>query len=180
MDHAPMETSWFFLKGAVDHRDLHSFPTRRSTDLHRSRTLVLLRHASALPRSSFAGDDPDRPLSDQGRREAQALTPTLAAYGIRRVVSSPALRCVQTVEPYAAAHRRELRRDAALREGVDPADAAAVVHAALDRKSVLLCSHRPTFPALFEALGLADAGLAPGEAAVIHHRRGHLLDTERW
>lgn len=148
---------------------------------HRSRTLVLLRHATAVRREQFQGsDDLERPLSERGRREAEGIVPVLAAYGIRRVISSPAERCVHTVEPYATAQRRELLLDARLTEDATAPANHAAVRAALEKKSVVLCSHRPSFPALFEALGLDDAGLAPAEAVMIHHRRGHLLATERW
>ncbi|RLV54899.1 NUDIX hydrolase [Aeromicrobium phragmitis] len=148
---------------------------------HRTRTLVLLRHATAEPREEFDGpDDLARPLSTRGLREAELIVPTLAAFGIRRVVSSPALRCRQTVEPFATAHRRDVHLDEDLTEDARPKAVRDVVRDALEHKAVLLCSHRPTFPDLFASLDLDDPGLDPGEAAVVHHRKGKVLALERW
>ncbi|WP_293783453.1 NUDIX hydrolase [uncultured Aeromicrobium sp.] len=152
-----------------------------SAGSHRTRTLVLLRHATAVPREKFDGsDDLERPLSEQGLREAELLVPILGAYGIRRIVSSPALRCLQTVEPFASTHRREVRLEVDLTEDARPKAVRDVVRDALEHKAVLLCSHRPTFPDLFAAVDLDDPGLDPGEAAVIHHRKGKVLACERW
>src|SRR4051812_39796917 len=64
---------------------------------------VLLRHASAGERSSWDGDDHDRPLDDQGHKQAEALVEVLFLHGIQRVVSSDVLRSLDTVEPFAAA-----------------------------------------------------------------------------
>ena len=40
-------------------------------------------------RDAWDGDDDQRPLSDRGRRQAEALATTLAPYHMTRVVSSP-------------------------------------------------------------------------------------------
>jgi len=47
------------------------------------------------------GDDLPRPLDPRGRGQASRLPELLGDYGIARVLSSPAVRCVQTVEPLA-------------------------------------------------------------------------------
>lgn len=65
--------------------------------------VILVRHADAGRRSDFAGADIDRPLVDRGVRQAQRLVPVLAGFGPTRVLSAPALRCVQTVQPLARA-----------------------------------------------------------------------------
>jgi phosphohistidine phosphatase SixA len=65
--------------------------------------LLLIRHASAGDRHHWDGDDRLRPLDEKGRRQAAALPELLADYAIARIVSSPYDRCVQTVEPLAAA-----------------------------------------------------------------------------
>jgi 8-oxo-dGTP diphosphatase len=66
-------------------------------------TLVLVRHAKAGDRAEWEGDDRLRPLDKKGRKQAERLPEVLAAVAVRRIVSSPYLRCVQTVEPLAAA-----------------------------------------------------------------------------
>jgi 8-oxo-dGTP diphosphatase len=63
---------------------------------------LLLRHASAGDRSRWEGDDRLRPLDDEGHRQAEALAAVLAELGTRALCSSPAARCVQTLEPASA------------------------------------------------------------------------------
>ena len=63
--------------------------------------LLLVRHASAGERRSWHGDDRLRPLDDRGRRQAERLVEALAGHHVARILSSPYVRCVQTVEPLA-------------------------------------------------------------------------------
>lgn len=65
--------------------------------------LLLLRHTSAGSRDEWAGDDRERPLDKRGVRQAKKLVRALADLEIDRIVTSPYLRCVQSVEPLAAA-----------------------------------------------------------------------------
>jgi 8-oxo-dGTP diphosphatase len=65
--------------------------------------ILLIRHARAGEREQWTGDDRRRPLDGKGRRQAEALVDLLAAYEIDRIVSSPADRCIQTVEPLGIA-----------------------------------------------------------------------------
>jgi 8-oxo-(d)GTP phosphatase len=62
-------------------------------------TVVLLRHASAGDRKRWRGDDRLRPLDERGHRQAEALRDVLLGYGIERALSSPYVRCTQTVAP---------------------------------------------------------------------------------
>ncbi|HET7474610.1 MAG TPA: NUDIX hydrolase [Dermatophilaceae bacterium] len=118
--------------------------------------LVVIRHAKARPRSSWSGADARRPLDSAGKRRAAELVPLLAAYAPARLVSSPSLRCTDTLAPYAARNgvrvrlREELseesyekRPDLALRclERVLARGAAAAV-----------CSHGPVLPELLDHL----------------------------
>ena len=73
--------------------------------------LYLVRHAHAGSRSSWEGRDLHRPLSKKGRRQADAIADLLAEAGIERLLSSPARRCVQTLEPLAAQSGTKLRLD---------------------------------------------------------------------
>jgi 8-oxo-dGTP diphosphatase len=73
--------------------------------------LVLIRHALAGDSDAWQGDDTIRPLDARGRRQAGALVDALAQFELDRIVSSPFLRCVQTVEPLAEARALELELD---------------------------------------------------------------------
>jgi phosphohistidine phosphatase SixA/8-oxo-dGTP pyrophosphatase MutT (NUDIX family) len=158
---------------------LEAFFALRDRQAHRTRTLVVLRHAKAEPRADEV-DDLQRPLTSVGAARAKALVPLLAAYGIRRVVSSPAVRCAQTVEPYARSISTFLEIDDRLSEETSAMQVSRSVGALLDRKKpVVLCSHRPTLPWVMQALGVEVAALAPGQAIVVHHRGGTVHATEK-
>jgi phosphohistidine phosphatase SixA len=63
--------------------------------------LFLVRHAKAGSRSGWVGPDEARPLSKGGREQAENMTRTLAERPVRRILSSPYTRCVETVRPLA-------------------------------------------------------------------------------
>ena len=79
--------------------------------------VLLVRHAEAGDRHHWDGPDEQRPLSQEGRAQAEALPETLAEFGVARVLSSPYLRCTQTVEPLAAALRLPVEPSDDLAEG---------------------------------------------------------------
>jgi phosphohistidine phosphatase SixA len=80
-------------------------------------TFYFVRHAKAGSRSHWTGDDRKRPLSKKGVQQAQELVTTFATYDITAVYSSPFLRCMQTVEPIARAHKLKVQPEPGLAEG---------------------------------------------------------------
>jgi phosphohistidine phosphatase SixA len=99
-------------------------------------TSVLVRHASAGDRHDWGGDDRLRPLDGRGRRQAAALVDLLLPLGVQRVVSSPYLRCVETVEPLAAELGLPVEHDDRLAEGAGRA-ALELLH----ENGVVCCTH---------------------------------------
>lgn len=99
-------------------------------------TSVFLRHAAAGDRDDWDGDDFHRPLDARGRRQAAELVELLRPFGVLRVVSSPYVRCVQSVEPLAAALGLPLEQDGRLAEGQGAAAADL-----LREDGVVCCSH---------------------------------------
>jgi phosphohistidine phosphatase SixA len=99
-------------------------------------TSVLVRHAAAGDREHWDGDDFHRPLNARGRRESEALVELLRPLGIRRVVSSPYVRCFQTVEPLSAALGLPLEIDDRLGEGEGQAALALI-----REDGVVSCTH---------------------------------------
>jgi len=107
-------------------------------------TLVLVRHARAGSRSEWEGDDRLRPLDGKGLKRAELLVELLASYPVSRIVSSPYLRCVQTMEPLAAARglavepfeelgeELQWERGVELLRGLAAADAVACGHGGID------------------------------------------------
>ena len=79
--------------------------------------VLLVRHPRAGDRSAYTGDDAVRPLDAKGKKQAKRLAKTLGDLGATRLVSSPLLRCVQTVEPAAARLGLPLEQRAELAEG---------------------------------------------------------------
>lgn len=146
----------------------------------RSTPLVVLRHAKASARSSWRGDDRERPLNRLGELQAEDLVPLLAAYGVRRVLSSSSTRCWATVAPYADVADVDLEETDALAEEDATEDAVTeVVRDLLSSKEpAVLCTHRPVLPHVFGAIGVVDPLLSPGEMVVVHHRNGQVLAVE--
>lgn len=169
--------------------------------------LALVRHAKAFPRSQWKdADDQLRPLDQAGEQRSRAIVPLLAAYGVTRVVSSPSVRCADTVRPYAAWLGRPLKLKEALSEEgyeADPAPAIRHLQRLLERgRPTALCSHGPVLPALLDELATlvdptsddsadaaklldeaAESGMAKGEVLVAHlvdrGQRARLVAVER-
>jgi len=119
--------------------------------------LHLVRHARAAKRAQWAGPPLLRPLCDTGRAQAHALGATLAASGIARIVSSPALRCRQTLAPLARATGIPVEIDERLAEGSDEAKLFEAIASMRDR-AIALCTHGEMIGAVLEryrAEGLA-------------------------
>jgi 8-oxo-(d)GTP phosphatase len=144
--------------------------------------LIIVRHAHAHHRKDWKGEDAERPLRAEGKDEAHRIVDLLAAYGVNRVVSSDAVRCVDTVLPYLDAHKAKLRLDASLSE--DAFDLQAMTKRAareLDsKKRVVICTHRPVLPDLQRAFGLDPVSLDPGALLVLHRRKGRVESVEHY
>ena len=147
----------------------------------RSTPLVVLRHAKAEHRKGWSGDDRERPLTEAGTVQSDALVPLLAAYGVRRIVSSSSRRCWTTVAPYAHVSDVALKvTDALAEEDATAAGVEAVVQDLLtDRTPAVLCSHRPVLPKVWNALGVPETRLEAGGMLVVHHRRGAVVAVEQ-
>src|SRR5438874_1809614 len=92
---------------------------------------LLLRHADAGDRQAWTGPDGRRVLSDLGRVQAQQLVARLGGLPIRRVLSSPAARCLQTVGPLARALGLKVETSPLVRIGGDPVVLARYLRRAL-------------------------------------------------
>jgi phosphohistidine phosphatase SixA len=79
--------------------------------------VYLVRHANAGKRMKWQGDDRLRPLDERGARQAELLVEQLGDASFALIVSSPYLRCVQSVVPLAKARDLSVQTDEALAEG---------------------------------------------------------------
>jgi 8-oxo-(d)GTP phosphatase len=154
----------------------------------KTRTLAVLRHSQARSRKAWRSDDRERPLLVTGKHQASRLVPVLAAYDVRQLLSSSSTRCVQTLEPYAEATGHALHTDHLLseedasRKGVRTVVGELVD--GLDERpasagGLVVCTHRPVLPWVFDAAGIRDPGLGTGELVVLHLRKGRVVAAER-
>ena len=124
-----------------------------------TRVVAVARHGQARPRARWAGVEADRPLTPVGERQARALVPVLAAFGIRAVVTSPWQRCVDTATPYVEASGVPVELQDGLTEdanATDPETTARIVQEQLDHaRDVLLTTHRPALSTVVATI--ADA-----------------------
>lgn len=121
-------------------------------------TLLLIRHASAGDRDDWVGDDLPRPLDARGRGQASRLAELLNDYEIARVLSSPAVRCLQTVEPLARSRGLDIEVHEELGEE-QQGEAGAELVRSLAREQTALCVHG----------GLSDA------VAGVSQKKGEVL-----
>ncbi|MFM8388272.1 MAG: SixA phosphatase family protein, partial [Actinomycetota bacterium] len=112
--------------------------------------IYLVRHAKAGSRAAWGDDDVLRPLVDEGREQARLIASRLALLHPPRLVSSPFLRCRQTLEPLAEMTSLTVESVDALREGVDT-DTALKIRETLADGSVA-CSHGDVIPAVLKRL----------------------------
>ena len=173
------EVAWLPAERAVekvsyprDHGVLADFAARPPQTV----PLILLRHAKALPKAGWTREDADRPLDDSGRYAAKALADLLACFAPRfRLLSSPAVRCTETLRPLSQLTGDPVREEPSLYIHSKPVTGAAdpgTVNAALVRAAIasgeptVICAHRENMPALREAVLAALAGYsAVGQAA---------------
>ncbi len=112
--------------------------------------LFLVRHAKAGSRSNWDGDDVERPLSQNGWRQARLLGAKLARRSPSLLVSSPYLRCVQTLEPLAELCELEVTVDKRLEEAQAFEPVLDLLAEVPDR--AVLCSHGDLIPDTIAAL----------------------------
>ena len=132
--------------------------------------LLVVRHARAGRRSAYVGDDLDRPLSARGRAQAAGLVPLLSDFRPRRILSSPAVRCFETVRPLAESLGLAIESVGELAEGHGP-DALRLLHRMAGERAVL-CTHGDIAAELLEEL-------TPGLSAKARYRL-RLLKGEVW
>jgi 8-oxo-dGTP diphosphatase len=113
--------------------------------------MFLVRHAKAGNRRQWSSDDDLRPLSRAGRAQAEAIADALAGERITRVVSSPYVRCRQTLDPLAQRLRVPLELSDALAEGASLTDTLRLIEK-LHGVVAALCTHGDVIEGLLEHL----------------------------
>ena len=164
--------------------------------------IVLVRHASAGRKRERPAEDLVRPLDAEGVLDALLLADLLTCFAPRaRVISSPALRCIQSVRPYAEGFGGSVEAkavltvpDRAAESFLDRTDRADTLRHLFRNllaagQPVVACLHGENLPlALAAACSVigapapadVDPSLPKGAFLVLHVAAGTLLALERY
>jgi 8-oxo-dGTP diphosphatase len=150
-----------------------------------SGTLVyVVRHAEAGDPKGWDGADEARPLSDGGRRQAKHLIGLFADQPFMQLVTSPFLRCVQTMEPLAEARGLPIELRDELAEGRPWEYLEKVILEAEGEGPTAICVHGDAFRALMsdlferEVARRVDQSFRKGATWVLEVRDG-AIDSAR-
>lgn len=101
----------------LTYRHDREFFERVRTTLADVTPVFLVRHGVAADRNHWSGPDDRRPLTEEGRLQADRLADAFADQPFALLLSSPFLRCVQTLVPLARARGLQIEPRDELVEG---------------------------------------------------------------
>ena len=127
-------------------------------DTVRPVTLFLIRHAVAGVRNNQNPADDQRPLDTIGVEQAQAIADTWTDLSVQAIYSSPALRCVQTVEPLAERLGLSVQIAPELFEAASSSRSIEFVRR-FTGQNVVLCSHGDVIPDVLRNLEVGGSQL---------------------
>ncbi|MGO2660579.1 NUDIX hydrolase [Mycetocola reblochoni] len=155
---------------------VEAFQAQLDAGVSSTYSVSVLRHAKAVSPGSWNGADAGRPLTPRGRAQAEAIVPTLSAFGVARINASDAVRCQQTVLPLSAAARTAVKAVPVLSQDAyedGEGDLAAVAETRVrTARNAVVCSHGPVIPAF-----LAELALASGSPRGSYLSSAAILDT---
>jgi len=162
---------------------LDRFADRVERGAARTFALVALRHAKTTSPAEWSGSDATRPLLPQGRRQAKAIAPAIAAWAPQRLISSTAARCLATLEPLSALTHVGVKQTDSLSQDAferHDDDVVGVVAKRLKKRvPAVFCTHAPVLPELLRQIATSTKGgerldlrrassLSPAEFTVLH------------
>lgn len=173
-DEEVAEARWFPVAEAMEQvsyaeeRDV----IREAVEHPPTNVLLLVRHAKAMQRKDWSGPDHKRRLTGRGRRQAKDLVGLLTAFGVERLASSSARRCMDTLRPYAEEFGIETEAIDLFteEEGTKkPKQVRARMAqlAATVTSPIAVCGHRPVLPSMYEGLGLDPRPMVVGEVLAV-------------
>ena len=134
--------------------------------------LYVVRHAKAGIRAAWSGPDEERPLTRRGRKQARRLVERFQGLDIQRILSSPFVRCMQTVEPLAEARGLPVEVATELREGASVDELLRGLATFGDRPTVV-CGHGTEIRSMIDRVEAGGAtiegarGIAKGSVWVL-------------
>ncbi|HEY4870356.1 MAG TPA: phosphoglycerate mutase family protein [Candidatus Dormibacteraeota bacterium] len=137
--------------------------------------IYVVRHAKAGDRAEWEGDDRLRPLTKSGHRQAEELAAWLKKEPIDAILSSPFVRCLQTLEPLAEQRKLPIEPRKDLEEG---SGGESILRLAEEFKgrNVVLCTHGDLVDELLEYL--IAQGLVPRARAQLEKGSTWILDEK--
>jgi 8-oxo-dGTP diphosphatase len=123
-------------------------------------TIYLVRHVKAGERATWPDDDRLRPVSKAGQRQARGLVDVLSGARFERIVTSPYVRCIESVGPLASIRLLAIELSEALAEEAPLDDALAIFRKHVHGGAVL-CSHGDVIPMLLEYFAHKGLDLGP-------------------
>ena len=119
-------------------------------------SLFVLRHVWAGDRDDWRGTDRRRPLDERGELQARQLPQVFDGFAVARLVSSPYVRCVQSVVPLADARGIAVEELEELAEGASEAAWRPLLER-LAAGDAIACVHGEITHALFGRAGKKGA-----------------------
>jgi broad specificity phosphatase PhoE len=121
--------------------------------------IYLVRHAKAGHRARWTEPDELRPLTKSGWRQAEALVGLFDGQPFARLVSSPYVRCVQTLEPLAKARSLPIENADELAEGAPRTASVDLLLRSADDGPVALSTHGDIIENVLDELSRLDVPL---------------------
>ena len=184
-DHEVSAVKWFPIDAALEkatHPDERAV-IEAAVQAPPTNALLIVRHAKAMQRKHWSGDDRKRRLSGRGRDQANRLVDVLAAFGIERLVSSASARCKETLKPYAKTQKigietyDQLTEESAAKNPKAVRKLMAELLKNLDRP-MAVCGHRPVLPEMYAGLGVKDKPMVVSEVRALHFGPDGLVTME--
>ena len=136
--------------------------------------VLVVRHAKAGDRDRWSGPDEDRPLTPAGAAQAEGLVGVLAEFHVERILSSPYVRCAQTVAPVGAALGLPVEPADELAEGAGAA-ARRLVASLTGPADTVLCTHGDVLYDILAGVDLPwDAPMKKGSTWVLEVADGEI------
>ena len=157
------------LTSALDRVPLDTLAGWAQDGMLETTPVIVVRHSAARPRDAWPRPDAERPLVAAGRRQAVAVGALLQCWRPDYLLSSPWLRCLETLAPYAKEFGLRVRTKGGLTESGyrrNPDRARRHLERLIQRgKPAALCTHRPVLVGLLAAVAAAQRPLADHNGA---------------
>lgn len=130
--------------------------------------LIVARHGKATAHENWDGLDSLRPLVAHGMQQARDIAGGLAAFGPAAIISSPAIRCLQTIAPLSYKLGMEIRESGKISQDKWTSEGDRVVDFVSSRLRkavpVVMCSHGPVIPQIVSEIISQTGGTVTDEA----------------